>query len=52
VKIVMLIDLNQKLLFLLECVFYVDIYKEDDEGKLDDVGTLMYLVTGVDFKQN
>jgi hypothetical protein len=31
---------------------YVDIYKEDDEGNLDDMGTLMYLVTGIDFKQN
>jgi hypothetical protein len=46
-----LIDLNQKLLFLLESVLYVDIYKEEDEGKLDDVGTLMYLETGIDFKQ-
>jgi len=31
---------------------YVDIYKEDDDGKLDDVGILVYLVTGIDFEQN
>jgi hypothetical protein len=48
----MLIDLNQKLLFLLDCVLQVDIYKKEDERNLDDVGTLMYLVTGIDFKQN
>lgn len=53
VKIVMLIDLNQKLLFFVRvCILYVYIHKQDDDRKLHDEGTLMYLVTGIDFEQN
>jgi hypothetical protein len=49
VKIVMLIDLNQTALFVRVFISYAYNCKQDDDGKLNDVGTLMYLATGIDF---